>query len=790
MLMKKKYLALPILILGMMLSACNQSSPKITGYSIDENNNVIVIYDNGKKENVGNLSDEDIASHVASITISQDGYFVINGIKTNLKVSFMSISVSEDGYYVIDGIKTTIKVEYTTITISSDGYYVIDGIKTTIKVSFESVEISEDGYYIINGIKTDIRATNVYTVKFNAGYSASVADQKIFEGHKVERPQLDRTGYKLDGWFCNGEEWRFNSDVVLNDMTLAAKWTPKKYTISFVNEKGTNPDNLEVTYDVAYTLPTVDDVAGYTFGGWYNGSTKYSDGTWKMDSDIILTAKWTANTYTVTLDPGEGSVSKTSQTITYGQNYTLPIPTNSYGVFNGWLLNDELVTDNQGNSLAPWSFVEDKTFTVSWEIKLYSESDLKKLSTYPNAVFKLMNDITITSQNWTPIGNNDHPFSGTFKGENHHIHNVSIDTSSITSINQFGFFGVIRGATIENLAVFNYSFTSENINRSYSVGAIFGSSINTIGPSYVSNCAAEGSMHIASQSSSKIINAGGIGGYASLTAFDKCISNVTISNAHYAGGIVGSVDMALVSNSYNQNDIAASSVAGGIVGVSSTTTNISNSKNRGAINGYDSAGGIIGLLSDISEITNCLNTGQITSTTDSTFFGAGGLVGSTYGTNGSGIEKIVIKRSYNTGNINSCHAGGLVGTTYAFSAEDCYSNGIINGSKFSAGLCGFVGGISVAVKQCLAAGTVQGNSVKSTLAGHSTGFSAQDCYYTYGVISSWLRTEGTYYNGSLFGSDLYLNNMYWTDATWDYHSESYPTLKIESFLNEMEDSWD
>ena len=31
----------------------------------------------------------------------------------------------------------------------------------------------------------------------------------FLEGNKVIRPEIERIGYTLDGWFCNGEEWRF-----------------------------------------------------------------------------------------------------------------------------------------------------------------------------------------------------------------------------------------------------------------------------------------------------------------------------------------------------------------------------------------------------------------------------------------------------------------------------------------------------------------------------------------------------------------------------------------------------
>ena len=368
----RKGLLFAVMLLGLSLSACNQSSPKITGYSIDENNNVIVIYDNGNQENVGNLTDEDIVNHVTSITISQDGYFVINGIKTTTKVNFNTVTISNDGYYVIDGIKTSIQAGFDSITISSDGYYVVNGIKTSIKVQFDSVEISEDGYYIINGIKTDIKATEVYTVKFNTGYSATVSDQKVFEGKKVERPQLDRTGYELNGWYCNGEEWRFNSDVVLNDMTLSAQWTAKQYTLTFNSDGGSPVDNMTVTFDSNYTLPsTTKDL--YTFNGWKYGTTKVQNsGKWSIDAegDISLVADWVRTTHKINFNSNGGSAVSSMTVESYTSVNSLPTPIWTDHVFLGWTLNGSLVElplqmeDSDINLVASWKGVAD-TFEFS-----------------------------------------------------------------------------------------------------------------------------------------------------------------------------------------------------------------------------------------------------------------------------------------------------------------------------------------------------------------------------------------------------------------------------------------
>ena len=762
------------MLLGLSLTACNQNAPKITGYSIDENNNIVVIYDNGNQETVGNLTDEDIVNHVTSITISQDGFFVINGIKTTTKVNFSSV------------------------TISSDGYYVIDGIKTSIKVGFDSITISSDGFYVVNGIKTNIKATNVYTVSFDTGYSEKVNSQKVFEGYKVERPELLRTGYNLDGWYCNGEEWRFNSDVVMNDMTLKAKWTAKQYTITFVNEKGEDPANLTVTYDQQYTLPQVDAVDGYSFEGWYNGSTKYSGGTWKTDSNVTLTAKWTANEYTITLDPGVGEVSKTSQTVTYNSSYKLPVPTNDYGVFVGWLCDGILVTDNEGNSLEPWTFTENKTFTVDWEIKLYTANDLEKLYTYPNASFSLMNDIDLSSiPEWLPVGDGVYSFfTGHFEGNGHTISNVNVNTASISSRNSFGFFGTIDGATIQNVNIKNFTFSSTNINQSYTVGALFGRSSIISGKSCtISNCKVEGSFTIGPQSSSKPVYAGGIAGLVTSSTIDSCINEINITNAYYAGGIVAYDSKCKYSNCLNLGNISASTVAGGIVGYENNSIQIKNCINNGMINGPESAGGICGWAGYGFTGSYCVNTGKITSTAKSTNQGTGGIVGAAYDANQGVFPYIKLTYCYNTGSISGINCGGLFGYTFNATVKDSYNNSSVSGSDYSGGIGGAAGGNTKNMTQCLASGSVSGG-VRTTMCGPSVS-SCNDCYYTYSSTSSFFLVSGTYTSSSnALGSVLYKDSMYWVEynpeskiGQWLFHDSSYPTLAFESTIEALVNSW-
>ena len=103
-----------------------------------------------------------------TIEISSDGYWIINGTKTEYKAIGKDGTNGTNGTNGKDG-KTP------TIEISADGYWVINGTKTEYKAigkdgvdgtngtngkdgKTPTIEISADGYWIINGTKTEYKA--------------------------------------------------------------------------------------------------------------------------------------------------------------------------------------------------------------------------------------------------------------------------------------------------------------------------------------------------------------------------------------------------------------------------------------------------------------------------------------------------------------------------------------------------------------------------------------------------------------------------------------------------------
>lgn len=334
-----------ILLSCTFLSACSKDIYP-TNYLINSDGNLIVVYDDGATEDLGEWGDE-IINSLTDVSISEDGYYIINGIKTNIiAVETVSYELDNDGNLIVtysDG---------TTENLGPLGDSLVNGL--------ESITVSEDGYYIINGIKTNIVAKVSYDVSFYAGYSFSIPSQKVLEGKKITRPEIDRTGYTLEGWYCNGEEWRFNSDIVLNDMKLVAEWTANKYTITFKNDMGVNPENMVVTFGEYINLPSLEDVQGYTFNGWYYNNSKITSGIWEINEDCELIANWSRDTYKVYFNTDGGNSIPTMIVDSYSTIEKLPIPTKDEFEFLGWYCNNEKIN-------MPYEFTEgDITLKALW----------------------------------------------------------------------------------------------------------------------------------------------------------------------------------------------------------------------------------------------------------------------------------------------------------------------------------------------------------------------------------------------------------------------------------------
>lgn len=179
-------------------------------------------------------------------------------------------------------------------------------------------------------------------------------------------------------------------------------------------------------------------------------------------------------------------------------------------------------------------------------------------------------DITLggESNEWTAIGTTEHPFKGTFDGNNHIVSGLYIASGS-----QVGFFGVVNGGTVKNLVV---------------KGSVTGSG-----------------------------DVSGVVGQLKAGQVLNCGNEAEVNGSLNVGGVVGSVNGdCLISGCYNKGAVSGSSgYIGGVTGQHWRAGRVENCYNVGTVSGPATVGGITGGHKAASpELENCYNAGNVVDT--------------------------------------------------------------------------------------------------------------------------------------------------------------------------------
>ena len=206
----------------------------------------------------------------------------------------------------------------------------------------------------------------------------------------------------------------------------------------------------------------------------------------------------------------------------------------------------------------------------------------------------------VAELSWTPIGNFDNNYQGTFDGNGKTISNLYINATSEFA----GFFGYLAGGNIKNITFDNAKVNSTGnyytgILAGYAGSCIF-ENIKTLG-----NCSVEG----------KNIT-GGIAGIA-VGNISNCENHAEVKGTKSLGGILGMYygsDNSITSCANYGAVTGTYSQVGGMVGYFDSGT-IQNSANYGDITGKDNVGNLIG-EGDICNLNNVLGTGNVTATSD------------------------------------------------------------------------------------------------------------------------------------------------------------------------------
>ena len=253
---------------------------------------------------------------------------------------------------------------------------------------------------------------------------------------------------------------------------------------------------------------------------------------------------------------------------------------------------------------------------VAAPLLIYTVADLEKIGTEMtlggwsfSAHYILMDDITITSDTYMPIGSTTSPFNGTFDGNGNKI---TLNTNQPASNNRLGLFDVVGAAgIIENLEL------GGSITGYDSVGGISHINFGTI-----TDCTVSGDISLSSST---------IGGA------NRCVGGVAAFNL--AGGEIISCTVS--------GDVSGSSSVGGAALVDTGGVAYRNSGTitdctvLGDVSGNGVVGGVASFNDAGAEIIHCTVSGNVSGNNPSSGY-AGGVA------------------NYNSGTITDCTVSGDV----------------------------------------------------------------------------------------------------------------------------------
>ena len=187
-------------------------------------------------------------------------------------------------------------------------------------------------------------------------------------------PNASKTGYTFQGWSLSedlSDPMQVLSGTYETDpIVLYASFEPNTYTLSFDSAGGTSVGAKTVTYDQTIGTLSTPIRTGYTFLGWYdtNGKQVTESTIYQTVGNTTLTAKWQANTYTLSFDSNGGSAVN-AKTVTYDQTIgTLSTPTRTGHTFLGWY-------DSAGKQVTAstvYQTAENSTLTAQWQVNAYT----------------------------------------------------------------------------------------------------------------------------------------------------------------------------------------------------------------------------------------------------------------------------------------------------------------------------------------------------------------------------------------------------------------------------------
>lgn len=290
------------------------------------------------------------------------------------------IILPENTFTVPDGYKRTDGWEY-----NGTKYSAGDDISELVFASDRTIEFK--AVYLLSDYRITFSVLGTEYASYPINENETLSAENLAEIEKITKEHLP-TGYKAINWYSKENAVNLSTLTVNENTVLEGKPVPISYTVKFDSNgyEGTAPEAIVCEYDAEYTVPeNTLTKKYYKSSGWNTAAsgfgTKYSAG----DSFCNLTAEDGVEItlyaileedlnadVTINLVSEHGTVSDT-MTVKYKSyistdGYTgsletqkLPVPSEQGYTFNGWKINDTLISDYR-----PVQVTDTITVTADW----------------------------------------------------------------------------------------------------------------------------------------------------------------------------------------------------------------------------------------------------------------------------------------------------------------------------------------------------------------------------------------------------------------------------------------
>tara|TARA_R100001143_G_scaffold52481_2_gene47670 strand:+ start:32281 stop:34593 length:2313 start_codon:yes stop_codon:yes gene_type:complete len=552
------------------------------------------------------------------------------------------------------------------------------------------------------------------------------------------------------------EEWIFSSwsgDITSNENPIeleidgpieitATFFRTYNFTATSVPAEGGDITPASGDYIRNSTIEvTAEANPGWKFVDWEGDFTGTQNPfSLTMDDNKAITANFERKEYTLDLSEieGQGTVNvtlvsgtETSDGYLFESVVELTANPSSDWRFVRWEGDltgsdnpSELIIDNNKSVKAIFSFFEAGQGTEEDPYQIANFSQLNEVRNHLDDHFILINDIDASPTEFSnlgmgfmPIGNENSPFEGTFKGNGFTITDLKISRPNGQNI---GLFGYILNGFVQNLTLQNV-----NITGGEKVGSVAG-----VNSGELKNIVVSGSVTGGNQ-------VGGIAG-RSIDRISSSQSAASVTGNDNTGGIVG----------LNEGQISASSSSGTVQGSVFRTGGLAGNNSglvlrsfsTSNVNGDSMTGGLIGHNRGNGYVSESYATGDVSGNER-----VGGLVGR----NDDGTP--LVEMSYARGDVSGTSAvGGLVGSnSTGGSINQSYSTGAVSGTTDIGGFAGrndstITAGYWDTITSGQSNGVGLGNSsgIEGLETSEMSGSDAPDFMTEFDWVNSWKTTTG------------------------------------------------